>query len=127
MSIAEQETQSRTRKLNQEKKEISTKPPGHKTICLPIEESEHKESITDPKAYRELIDRCYEKHPELFPAGMSGGYTFHDMRKASAKLPDVQQRRIKVTSTQEAYTIRPSFVLPFMVQRFSHDCQAPIL
>ena len=112
MSTVEQEPKSRTRKLNQEKKEISTKPPGHKTICLPLGETEHRESFADPKAYRALIDRYYEKHPELFPAAMSEGYTFHDMRKASAKLPDVQLRRIKVKSTQEVYTIRPSFVFP---------------
>ncbi|MEM7531902.1 MAG: hypothetical protein AAF639_06995 [Chloroflexota bacterium] len=117
MSKVEEETKIRTRNLKQEKKEISTKPPGHKTICLPIGETEHKESFTDPKAYRELIDRCYEKHPELFPSGMSEGYTFHDKRKASAKLPDVQLRRIEVKSTQDAYTTRPSFVLPYMAQR----------
>ena len=126
MSTVEQETKNRTRKLNQEKKEISTKPPGHKTICLPIGESEHKESIADPKAYRELIDRCYENHPELFPTGMSEGYTLHDMRKASAKLPDVQQRRIKLKSTEEAYTIRPSFVLPYMMG-YTNDVENGLL
>ena len=126
MSTVEQEPKSRARKLTQEKQEISLKPPGHKTICLPIGEREHKESFADPKAYRELIDRCYEKHPELFPPGVSEGYTLHDKRKASAKLPDIQQRRIKVKNSEDVYTIRPSFVLPYMVG-YTNDVEKGLL
>ncbi len=51
--------------------------------------------------------------PELFPPGMENGYLMKEVRH-SAKL-DFDTRRIAVDNV--AYTIRPSFAMPYMTGR----------
>ena len=65
-------------------------------------------------------------HPELFPLNMEQGYTFHDKLPPSAKLPEIRLRRIKVVGTTEVYTIRPSFVLPYMMG-YTNDFEKGLL
>jgi hypothetical protein len=54
----------------------------------------------------------------LFPAAIKAGYTLYDQR-TSVKMPDVTVRRIKLKAQdaqgrQQAFTIAPSAVLPYM-------------
>ena len=70
MSTSEANPEKRMRKISQEKPKMSETPRGTKTICLPITETDHKESFNDPVAYRKLINKYYEMHPELFPSKM---------------------------------------------------------
>lgn len=111
--IDEQE-ERRTRKADQTRKAISNEPRGHKTICLPLAEADYREILDKPSVYRQCVDEVYEKHPELFPKAMEAGYTLHDKLPYSKKLPDIRLRRIKLKVDNEVYTIRPSFVLPYM-------------
>ena len=110
----ESETISRPRKVAMDRKPVSTEPRGHKTICVPLGESEYIEILDFPKLYRECLDDFYAKHPELFPEAMDEGYRLHDKLPESQKLPGVRLRRIQLKANNEVYTIRPSFVLPYM-------------
>jgi hypothetical protein len=110
----EESSEPRTRKTSQERKPLTNEPRGHKTICVPLDEPEYSELVDEPLSYRSYVDEVYGKHPELFPKAMSGGYTLHDKLPYSKKLPDIRLRRIKLKADDEVYTIRPSFVLPYM-------------
>lgn len=85
-------------------------------ICLPFESEAHYAACVDnPAQYREYLAMLIGSHPELFPRAMSAGYTFHDWY-ASRKLKLVL-RRIKLKETGAVFTLRPSFVLPYLVAR----------
>ena len=87
---------------------------GIRTICLPLTEEEYQLSIADTKAFRLLLDRCFAQQPELFPKGFGQGYKLKDFRvskKMKLKLGRVTLR------DGTAYTIRPSFVMPYQVAR----------
>lgn len=106
--------QRRTRRSDQTRHKLSEQPRGSKTVCLPIEQEEYSRIMLDAVAFRGFIDEMSKKHPELFPQGMAEGYTLHDVLPPSRKRPEIRQRRFKLKTNQEVYTIRPSFVLPYM-------------
>jgi hypothetical protein len=74
--------------------------------------------VRDPAAFRQTLDALLGQYPALFPQAMAQGYQLHDILPASKKLPDVRLRRITVADPQQpagnAFTIAPSFVLPYM-------------
>ena len=70
--------------------------------------------IGKPSLFREKLDELLGEFPELFPRGIDQGYTCHDILPVSKKMPGIRLRRIKLKSNEEVYTIRPSFVLPYM-------------
>ena len=89
---------------------------GRKHICVPFEsEVQYQDCVADVAKYRAYLTKLRQHHPELFPQAMGEGYTFHD-RYASRKQP-VVLRRIKLKATHEVFTLRPSFVLPYLVAR----------
>lgn len=83
-----------------------------RTICLPIEEEEYNRIIDFPSEFRNWLDKNYSLHPELFPNDFGSGYTLKDSRQ-SAKL-GIVVRRIECDLTDQAYSIRPSFIAPYM-------------
>jgi hypothetical protein len=86
---------------------------GDKTICLPITpEVEYKDLVEDTVAYRAYLDRMIEQHPELFPADISEGYSFHGFVE-SGKL-HLRTRRIRLKARRQAYQLRPDTVMPYM-------------
>ena len=86
---------------------------GDKTICLPIEENiNYAELVEDREAYREYLNGQIAKYPELFPGGIEQGYRFHGLVESSRQ--HLKTRRIYLPSFQEAYQIRPDFVMPYM-------------
>lgn len=71
------------------------------------------------QTFRVELDGLISEFPELFPATIKYGYQLHDILPASKKMPDIRLRRIKVASVdtpfkEEIFTIRPSFVMPYM-------------
>ena len=91
-----------------------------KQICLPIEPKDYQHILFDPQAFRAELDDLMGEFPELFPNTIKQGYNLHDILPESKKMPDIRLRRIKVTSSnnplkKEVFTIRPSFVMPYMV------------
>jgi hypothetical protein len=98
--------------------EAEKRPPsrGHKHICVPFaSEAHYQECVADVTKYRQYLTTMYQQHPELFPQALDHGYTFHD-RYQSRKQRCVL-RRIKLTATQEVFTVRPSFLLPYCIAR----------
>src|SRR4051812_40085029 len=87
-------------------------PRGCSTVCLPICKDDYQNIIDDPKAFRAWIDRAYADAPELFPDGFSEGYTLKDDR--TSKKLGLHLRRVECNGTGDAFTVRPSFVLPYM-------------
>ena len=88
-------------------------PRGCSTICLPFDQQLYREVVADPARFRQALDRFFRDRPELFPTAFAAGYRLKDIR-TSAKL-GLRLRRIRCTATGEAFTIRPSFALPYMV------------
>lgn len=89
---------------------------SHKHICLQFDSEEHYRScVQDPTLYRRFLAQQFLAHPELFPKAISEGYTFHDCYH-SRKLK-LLLRRIKLKLSGEVFTLRPSFVMPYMVAR----------
>lgn len=85
---------------------------GCSTICLPISKDDYQGVIDDPARSRRWLDSAFGDCPELFPGDFAKGYTLHDDR-ASKKL-GLRLRRVRCKATGCAFTVRPSFVLPYM-------------
>jgi hypothetical protein len=81
------------------------------TICLPVSKDAYQGLIGDPARFRAWLDAAFADCPELFPKAFAQGYRLKDER-ASAKTR-LRTRRIRLTSTGESFSVRPSFVLPY--------------
>lgn len=86
---------------------------------MPIEPEDYQRILGDSQAFRTELDDLMGEFPELFPDTIAHGYKLHDILPASKKMPDIRLRRIKVAASdtpcqEEVFTIRPSFVLPYM-------------
>ncbi len=89
---------------------------GTKYICLPFaSEAQYRAYVDDPAQYRQYLTRMRAQHPELFPTAMDQGYTLHDAYLSVKQ--DLLVRRIKVQATGAVFTLRPSFVMPYMIAR----------
>jgi hypothetical protein len=88
------------------------KPRGCSTICLPIRKDLYEQWIDTPQQFRAWLDQAFHDHPELFPQAFAQGYTLLDQRVSIKR--GLRQRRIRCKATGEAFSIRPSFVLPYM-------------
>lgn len=97
-----------------------------KQICLPIAQAKYQQIILTPGLFRAELDQLFEEFPELFPSAFKHGYTFHNLLPVSKKLPDIQLRRLKVRTTQEVFTVRPVFVLPYM-SGYTAQVEQPLL
>jgi hypothetical protein len=95
---------------------------GHRTISLPISEQAYLRIVNDPGEFRRAIDDRFRQAPELFPANFADGYQMKDDR-VSAK-QEVMVRRI-VLKDGAAYSIRPSFLMPYMTGRVE-DVEGPL-
>jgi len=79
-----------------------------------IAPEEYDKILVDHKAFRQALDHVIEQHPELFPSIIQQGYNLHDILPESKKMSGIRLRRIKL-STGDVYTIRPSFVMPYVM------------
>jgi hypothetical protein len=84
-------------------------------VILPIAHAEYQQLSSDPNQFRRWLDEMIVENPELFPVEIETGYTLHDILPASAKLPGVRFRRIKLKAgAQQVLTIGSSDVMPYM-------------
>lgn len=92
------------------------------TICLPVDPSVYRELVDDPRRFRGWLDEVYGANPELFPQAFADGYRLKDDR-TSVKL-GVRLRRVRCKSGG-SFSVRPSFVLPYMVG-YTDEVGAPL-
>lgn len=95
---------------------------GHRTICVPISEEAYAQIVNDSQQFRRTLDECFHQMPELFPKNFAAGYQFKDGRRSAKQ--DVPIRRI-VLNDGLAYSVRPSFLMPYMTAR-TDDAQGPL-
>jgi hypothetical protein len=93
------------------------------TICLPIDQNAYRALIDSPAAFRRWIDQAFRDAPELFPAAFARGYTLKDSR-SSARL-GIRVRRVRLAATGQAYSVRPSFALPYLTG-WADDVEGPL-
>ena len=82
----------------------------NKTICLPFEQNSYEKIVSDSVKFRKYLDRMIEAFPELFPKEIEKGYRMKD--SYYSKKQSLRIRRIEVENS--GYSIRPSFVMPYM-------------
>jgi hypothetical protein len=88
---------------------------GQKHICLFFESEAHYQNcVADLAKYRAYLLKSHQRHPELFPQAFAAGFRFHD-RYQSRKRKGLTLRRIRLKQTGEVFTLRPSFVLPYLI------------
>src|SRR5215510_12094745 len=89
---------------------------GTKHICLPFpSEAQYRAYVDDTVQYRQYLTQMQCQHPALFPTAMDQGYTFHDAYRSIKQ--NLRVRRSKVKATGAVFTLRPSFVMPYMIAR----------
>jgi hypothetical protein len=72
--------------------------------------------MDDPAAFRAWLRDCFAESPELFPEGFACGFTLKDRRTSRKVDPPLVLRRIQLRDGT-AYSIRPSFLLPYLTAR----------
>ena len=92
------------------KRNLKSKCGDDKSICLPFRPEGYLEIVHNAVLFRKYVDDRIEIFPELFPAEIANGYQMKDIRTSIKLLIPI--RRIQVGNA--AYTIRPSFVMPYM-------------
>jgi hypothetical protein len=93
------------------------------TLCLPIGKDDYNHVVNDPGRFRAWLDQSFCAWPELFPKAFQGGYRLKDTR-TSAKT-GVRLRRIRLKTTGESFSVRPSFLLPYLTGT-TDDVQGPL-
>ena len=89
---------------------------GSHHICVPFaSEAHYDDCMADVRKYRTYLAEVAQHHPELFPQDMAQGFPFHDAYVSVKQ--DVIVRRIKLKTTGAVFTLRPSFVMPYMIAR----------
>lgn len=84
-----------------------------KNICLSFaSEAQYNELVDDPMLFRNFLDMAYQHHCELFPKDWADGFTFHDTYHS--KKTSFVIRRVKLLKTAQVFSIRPSFLMPYM-------------
>ncbi len=86
-----------------------------RVICIPIDEREYERIILSPKEFRAFLQILILARKELFPKEIDQGYLMKEVRQSRKE--GLLIRRIKVKETKVSYTIRPSFVMPYMTGR----------
>ena len=88
-------------------------PRGCSTICLPIDKDDYERIVSSAEDFRAWLDGCFRETPELFPEAFASGYALKDSR--ISKKTGLALRRVVCKDTAgQAFTVRPSFVLPYM-------------
>ncbi len=84
----------------------------NRIICLPFDKEDYPEIVKEANKFRAFVDKLIGQFPQLFPPKITQGYQLKDVREPK-KLP-IPIRRILVKETNISYTIRPSFVMPYL-------------
>lgn len=95
---------------------------GHRTLCLPIPEGVYRQVVHDPGEFRRTLEDSFRRIPEVFPAGFARGYELKDDRVSVKQGLPIRRILLKDGT---AYSIRPSFLMPYMTARVQ-DVEGPL-
>ena len=93
------------------------------TLCLPVGKDDYAALVADPARFRAWLDQCFRSWPELFPKDFKGGYRLKDGR--TSLRTGLRLRRVRLKATGESFSVRPSFLLPYLVGT-TDDAQGPL-
>jgi hypothetical protein len=93
------------------------------TICLPVSKGAYLDAVADPRRFRAWLDQAFRDHPELFPTACADGYRLKDERRSART--GLRLRRIRLQSTGQSFSVRPSFALPYLTG-LADDVQGPL-
>jgi hypothetical protein len=93
------------------------------TVCLPAGKDDYDALVADPARFRCWLDQSFRDYPELFPKAFAQGYRLKDAR-TSAKT-GLRLRRVRLRATGQSFSVRPSFVLPYMAG-WTDEVQSPL-
>lgn len=93
------------------------------TLCLPVGKDEYNDLVADPARFRAWLDRCFRSCPELFPRAFKDGYRLKDGR--TSLRTGQRLRRVRLKATGESFSVRPSFLLPYLTGT-TDDAQGPL-
>ncbi len=88
-------------------------PRGARQICLPMDRETYDRIWSDAKEVRKFLESIVREAPELFPAGMADGFRLTGHLPESKKMPGIRLRQLRLHD-ESAFTLRPSFALPYM-------------
>ena len=97
---------------------VSPVPRANCTICVPFGKARSIYQAECPQSYRRQLDDIIKEHPELFPPDIINGYRMKD--SYISKRLNIRIRRIEIAG--RSYTVRPSFVMPYMTA-FTDDAE----
>lgn len=95
---------------------LNTAPRKNRTICIHFCQERYDGIVQDPVEFRQHLIQMNQLHPELFPDQICSGFEMKDIRQ-STKL-SITIRRITIASI--SYSIRPSFVMPYMTAKIEN-------
>jgi hypothetical protein len=90
---------------------------------LPIGKDLYERVIDSAAQFRRVLDQFYAAMPELFPKAFAQGYTLKDDRRSVKR--GIRLRRIVCKADGSAFTVRPSFVMPYMTG-WADDAEGPL-
>ena len=93
------------------------------TICLPIGKGAYLDLIHDPGRFRAWLDGAFRDCPELFPEAFARGYALKDDRTSART--GLRIRRVRLLTTGQSFSVRPSFVLPYMAA-LTDEVESPL-
>lgn len=109
------EAQRRTRSCDRESApNLGPTQRGAKQIVIVMTRRLYERVWHDPSEVRRMVEAQAAQWPELFPPGIQEGFQLHGMLPESKKMPGIRLRQIRL-GKGEVYTLRPSFVLPYMM------------
>lgn len=120
------DAQQRHRNVKRQRTEndVRSAPYGSRQICLNLDRHLYDAIWEDAAEVRKLVQRQYEKHPELFPPEMEHGFRLSGHLPESVKMPGIRLRQIRIGGV--AYTLRPSFVMPWCAGETA-EVESPLL
>lgn len=86
---------------------------GYRTLRLPLSEADYERFMNEGAFAKAQLNELYERHPELFPAEFTQGYSLYGFTEPSRK-QQVRCRRIRLTAGGVVLTVAPAFVMPYM-------------
>jgi hypothetical protein len=88
---------------------------GEGCILCVMQKQQYGKCVENHWECRKYLNGQIKARAELFPEAISVGYSFHD--KYQSRKLKLTLRRIKLKQSEEVFTIRLSFALPYCVAR----------